>query len=141
MGHEIVIVKTRDEIAKCYAAFKALRPHLDKERFIEQVLRQAECSYHVVAIKTGNSFPSAAGFRFSEHLAWGRILYIDDLTTLPEYRGKGYAAALMDWLLDHARTSGCQGLHLDSGYARHDAHRLYLKKGLHLSSHHLSIEL
>ncbi len=125
----------------CYALFKALRPHLEKEQFIEQVLRQRECSYQIVAIKEGNIIPSGAGFRFSEHLAWGKVLYLDDLTTLPEHRGKGYAAALMDWLMDHARSNGCQGLHLDSGYVRHDAHRLYLKKGLQLSSHHLSIAL
>ena len=34
----------------------------------------------------------------------------------------------------------CDGLHLDPGYARHDAHRLYLRKGLQFNSHHLALQ-
>ncbi len=47
----------------------------------------------------------------------------------------------MDWLIDHARAEGCRALHLDSGYARHAAHRLYLNKGLQMTSHHFAVEL
>ena len=34
----------------------------------------------------------------------------------------------------------CDGLHLDPGYARHDAHRLYLSKGLQFNCHHLALQ-
>jgi len=138
----LFIARTEEEIGRCYDTFKSLRPHLEsKDAFIAQVLRQQAQSYSIVAIDSDGMVPSAAGFRFAEFLAWGKALYVDDLTTLPEFRGRGYGSQLMDWLIDHARSEGCDSLHLDSGYARHDAHRLYLKKGLSLASHHLAIEL
>ena len=138
---EIFIASNAEEIASCYEAFKALRPHLcSKEDFISQVARQQNQSYKIVAIKAEGKVPSAAGFRFAEFLAWGKVLYIDDLTTLPEARGKGYGGLLMDWLVEHAKSNECDALHLDTGYTRHNAHRLYLNKGLELKSHHLSIE-
>ena len=41
---------------------------------------------------------AAAGFRVVEMLAWGRALYVDDLVTLPDRRGRGHADALFAWL-------------------------------------------
>jgi len=140
MKYELITVKNREDIESCFDAFKVLRPHLEKEQFVNQVVRQKEQSYQIIAIKEDGKIPSAAGYRFAEYLAWGKVLYIDDLTTLPEYRGNGYAAILMDRLIELAKENECQGLHLDTGHQRHSAHRLYLKKGLNINSHHLSLE-
>lgn len=41
---------------------------------------------------------AVAGFRVLEFLAWGRALYVDDLSTLPDHRGAGHGRALMDRL-------------------------------------------
>ncbi|MBU2704976.1 GNAT family N-acetyltransferase [Zooshikella marina] len=138
--YELIIVEGKDQIELCFDAFKELRPQIEKKQFVEQVLRQRKQSYQIVAIKIGDKVPCAAGFRFAEFLAWGKVLYIDDLTTLPEYRKRGYAAILMDWLIEYAQSQKCDGLHLDTGHQRHSAHKLYLKKGLNINSHHLSIE-
>lgn len=132
--------ESREEIALCFPVFKELRPHLSEKDFIDQVQRQKEQSYKIIAINKNGLVPSTAGFRFAEFLAWGKILYVDDLITLPEYRGKGYASEIMDWLVAHAKTNKCQGLHLDTGHHRHTAHKLYLKKGLSITSHHLTYE-
>ncbi|RMA80958.1 GNAT family N-acetyltransferase [Umboniibacter marinipuniceus] len=139
MQNEVVLIQDEEDITLCFDAFKALRPHLNKQDFIEQVARQAKDSYQIVAIKKDGVVPSAAGFRITEFLAWGKVLYIDDLTTCEEYRGNGYASTLMDWLINHAKENGCEALHLDTGHHRHVAHKLYLKKGLSITSHHLSI--
>lgn len=47
----------------------------------------------------------------------------------------------MAWLIRHGRENGCDALHLDSGYARHTAHRFHLNKGLEMKSHHFAIVL
>jgi GNAT superfamily N-acetyltransferase len=60
---------------------------------------------------------------------------------VPEDKGRGFAGKLMDWLVDHARQSGCDAVHLDTGYARHDAHPLYLRKGLQFYCHHLALKI
>ena len=141
MEPKIFIAESEDEIERCYEAFKALRPHIEKGSFIAQVLRQRKQSFQIVAVQIGDTIPSAAGFRFAEFLAWGKVLYIDDLTTLADHRGNGYAAMLMDWLIELAKREHCDGLHLDTGHQRHLAHKLYLSKGLEINAHHLSVEL
>jgi GNAT superfamily N-acetyltransferase len=82
-----------------------------------------------------------AGFRFLHTLAWGHVLYVDDLVTRSDARGRGHGRRLMEWLEAEARAHGCDQLHLDSGHQRHDAHRLYLNSGMHISSHHFSKSL
>lgn len=130
-----------DELAACFPAFLALRPHLSAHAFVQQVHRQSAQGYRIVAVRAGNQVPSAAGYRVAEFLAWGKVLYVDDLTTLEAARGQGHGGALLDWLIDHARDQGCNAVHLDSGYQRHAAHRLYLHRGFVLSSHHLTLAL
>lgn len=52
--------------------------------------------------------------------------------------GKGYGGMLLDYVTALAKEKGYKGITLDSGYTRFDAHRLYLKKGFTLASHHFS---
>lgn len=129
------------ELAACFPAFLALRPHLNQDAFMQQVHRQRSQGYRIAAVRSGGQVPSAAGYRHAEFLAWGKVLYIDDLTTIESARGQGHAGALLDWLIGHAREQGCNAVHLDSGYQRQAAHRLYLNKGFALSSHHLALAL
>ena len=81
---------------------------------------------------------AVAGFRIQENLAWGRHLYVDDLVTRADRRGRGHGGALMRWLAVQACRAGCEALHLDSGVGpeREDAHRLYFNAGLRISSYH-----
>ena len=83
---------------------------------------------------------AAAGFRVLELLAWGRALYVDDLVTLPDRRGRGHADALFGWLEAEAARLGCDQLHLDSGLGpdRADAHRFYFRHGLRIVSFHFA---
>jgi GNAT superfamily N-acetyltransferase len=76
-------------------------------------------------------------------LAWGRYLYVDDLSTLPEARRRGHGRRLLDWLTEEARRQGCDQLHLDSGVGpdRIDAHRLYFNTGLAITSFHFARRL
>lgn len=129
---------TDSEIEACFDAFSVLRPHLLREEFLPQVRRQEAQGYRIVAIKVNERVCSVAGFRLAEFLAWGRILYIDDLSTLPDYRGRGHGAQLLDWLSRHALDQHCAAVHLDTGYARHTAHRLYLNQGFDMTSHHMA---
>jgi GNAT superfamily N-acetyltransferase len=79
-----------------------------------------------------------AGFRLGHNLAWGRFLYVDDLSTLPAARGRGHGEALLRWVFDEAGRLGCDQVHLDSGTVpeRWAAHRLYHRVGMNISAHH-----
>lgn len=123
---------------------RELRPHVgDEAEFVRRVdeVQRAE-GYRLVAVfEDGvDEAVAVAGFRLGNMLAWGRVLYVDDLSTLPTARRRGYGRALLDWLAEEARRLDCGELHLDSGVGptRADAHRLYLNAGLQITSHHFA---
>ncbi|MBL8258748.1 MAG: GNAT family N-acetyltransferase [Candidatus Competibacteraceae bacterium] len=138
----IRLAATEIEITACFPAIHELRPHLTEAVFVAQVQRQMQNhGYSLVCLTVENEIVAAAGYRVAEYLAWGRILYVDDLICRSAFRNRGYGGKLLDWLLEKARESGCAQFHLDSGVHRHDAHRLYLGRKLQISSHHFSKEL
>ena len=122
---------------------RELRPHWgDEAQFVQRVDEvQRPEGYRLVGVFEEEPRALAvAGFRLGQNLAWGRFLYVDDLSTLPEARRRGYGRLLLDWLADEARRLECEQLHLDSGVGldRADAHRLYLNAGYVISSHHFA---
>jgi GNAT superfamily N-acetyltransferase len=125
---------------------RELRSHFaDQEAFVRRVddVQRAEGYRLVGAFEDGDDAVAVAGFRVGHMLAWGRFLYVDDLSTLPAARRRGHGRALLEWLRDEARRLGCDQLHLDSGVGpeRFDAHRLYLNVGLAITSHHFARRL
>lgn len=135
------------DTAVAFPAMRALRTHYEDEAsFVERVdeVQRAE-GYRLVGVFEDDASHAlaVAGFRVGHMLAWGRYLYVDDLSTLPEARRRGYGRRLLDWLTEEARRQGCDQLHLDSGVTadRYDAHRLYLNSGLAITSHHFARKL
>ena len=52
----------------------------------------------------------------------------------------GYGKSLLDWLINYAKSEGCQQLALDSGVQRKAAHRFYTDHaGMTMNSYHFSI--
>lgn len=133
----------KDSINKCFEVMHALRPHLKPETFVEIISGMITRGYNLIFIEENGKAVCASGYRFAEHLAWGKPVYIDDLSTLPEARGKGFATAILDYIFNDAKSNGCDQVHLDSGCneSRYDAHRLYLKKGFNITSHHFTIKI
>lgn len=139
----IRFAQSEKEIEQCWEAVYCLRPHLQKDMYVQQVKEMQQEGYQLLYIavaEQGTSKVAAiAGFRNMYMLAGGKIIYIDDLSTLPEYRGKGYGGQLLDYIHQLARETGKAAVHLDSGYIRNDAHRLYLNKGYKLTAHHFHL--
>lgn len=132
------------ETGLAFEAMKALRTDLnDEQSFVQRVdeIQRPE-GYRLVALfeEGETSAAAVAGFRCSNALAWGHYLYVDDLSTKPEARKKGYAQGLFEWLGEEGQRLGCDQLHLDSavGLNRADAHRLYLNAGLVIAAHHFA---
>jgi GNAT superfamily N-acetyltransferase len=130
------------ETGLAHRAMLALREEIgDREAFTQQVddVQRPEGYRLLGAFEDGVAEAlGVAGFRIVHNLAWGEHVYIDDLSTLPEARGRGHATALLNWVFEEGRRSGVKQLHLDSavGPARADAHRLYLNSGYTIASHH-----
>lgn len=139
---DIQSLQTPQTIPLAFDVFLELRPHLtDAQHFTEQVLHQQEEGYRLFAILEGVEVVSCIGFRILTTLAWGKIVYIDDLITKSTCRGKGYGNALLDYAVQYAQEQGCAQVHLDSGYTRNTAHRVYLNHGFEIACHHFAHKL
>ena len=134
-----------DDTHLAFDAMAELRRLDSLKTFLGRVAEQRREGYRVVATFEADDDQAAAvaGFRLAHFLAWGKAIYVDDVSTRAKYRGRGHAGALMDWLIVEARRLDCDQLHLDSGVGpdRETAHRLYMNKGLRISAHHFSIDL
>lgn len=135
------------ETWRAAAALLELRPRWGDAATLVDVIdaRQRPAGYRLVgAFEDGaESAAAVCGFREATMLAWGRHLYVDDLSTLPAARGRGHADRLLRWVIEEARRLGCEAVHLDSGVGadRAAAHRLYMRHRFRISSHHFQLQL
>jgi len=137
-------VISKADVAFCKDAILQFRPNLDPEGVVEQVFKMiSDEGLEIFYIPDEQNARAAAfiSFRRINMLRTGPIFYIDDLFTLPEWRGKGYAGALLDEVAKIAPGLGIRSIHLDSGYALHPAHKLYLNKGYFLACNHFAREI
>jgi GNAT superfamily N-acetyltransferase len=134
------------DTALAFPAMQTLRPHFEDESvFVARVdeVQRGE-GYRLAGVfEEPQHAVAVAGFRVGHMLAWGRFLYVDDLSTLAEARRRGHGRRLLEWLAEEAQRLGCDQLHLDSGVGpdRSDAHRLYFNTGLSISSFHFARRL
>ena len=137
----IELAETDDQIRACFPVLVQLRTHVAEAAFVERVRRQQVQGYRLASVAVADRPVAVAGFRIGDNLAWGRFLYVDDLVTDETHRSDGHGQALMEWLVELARSEGCDQFHLDSGVQRYDAHRFYLRNRMEIRSHHFSLML
>src|SRR5690349_25224 len=83
--------RTREDVLKCWEVIFELRPHLKYELFADRVLEMFSEGYKLAFIEQDGKAVAAVGYRYQNFLHSGKHIYIDDLSTLPEYRGHGFA--------------------------------------------------
>ena len=137
---KIKIAESDQEIINCYLTMSQLRGHIKKENFLARVKEQGKDGYQLAFVEDKDQIVAVAGFRFSQALAWGKFLYVDDLVTDEKQRSKGYGDKLVDWLMEYAKEKECEGFHLDSDVKRFSAHRFYFRKQLTISCYHFKLE-
>jgi len=136
---KFVVAETRAQVAFCKEVLFAFRSNLNESTYIDLVMKMIEYErFKLVYIRADDNSKVAAfiGYRVMHTLMLGWMIYIDDLYTDPEYRGRGYAGSLLDYVDQEAVAKNISSVHLDSGYDLHDAHRLYLNKGYVLACNH-----
>jgi GNAT superfamily N-acetyltransferase len=135
-------ISTDQEILDCWEVIHALRPHLQKENLLKMTREMQQTDGFIMLCIIDDNKPVAfAGMRRMHTYYAGKTIYIDDLSTLPEYRKKGYGKKLLEHIIDTARKENLDAVHLDSGHTRFDAHRLYLNMGFKIVSHHFALQL
>jgi len=142
MSGQVKIAESDVEIRSCFPVMVELRPHLNEGDFLHRVQKQqSTAGYKLVFLEDEGEVRAVAGFRITECLAWDKFLYVDDLVRRSGTRSRGHGKALFDWLVEYAKESECQELHLDSGVQRFGAHRFYLQNGMEITCHHFGLRL
>jgi GNAT superfamily N-acetyltransferase len=135
---QITLAKTDEEILDCFNTLHVLRPHLEKDTFLNRIRHQQSEGFHLAYLQN-QQILAVAGFRMFDSLVSGKTLYIDDLVSLPEMHGKGYGGQLLKWLLAYAKKAGCVMATLDSGHHRFAAHRFYLNNCFKIRYHQIKL--
>jgi len=139
---EIYKASSADQIRSCYKVMRQLHPNLtDEQQFVERVQRQRAEGYQLAYCLDGEEVQGLIGFRFLEFLAWGKVMYIDDLVTDSGARKSGRGSQLLKWVIGQAKHAKCDEVHLDTGPQHNDAHRLYLNCGFKIIGFHLTLDL
>lgn len=127
----IMCPATDAEILATWEVMHELRPHLERERYVERVRAlMASDGFSLVAIVVDEQVEAVAGYRLVSLLHCGRALVVDDLVTRESARSAGHGKRLLDWLKRRARAEGCAELSLVSRVTRERAHRFYFREGL-----------
>jgi GNAT superfamily N-acetyltransferase len=139
----VKVASDDEDVEKCKEVLLALRPHIPPEQYSQALRLTLADQRMLLFVEENGKGVSALVFEWGYNLYRGKYIYVDDLSTLPEARGKGYASELLDWVISYARENGFDQVHLDSAVneGRWDAHRLYLNRGFHITSLHFASKL
>jgi len=140
--YQVKIIKTDAEIQQCWEVAFLLRPHLDKNKWSSTISEMMQNEkYSIAGIIVDDQVVAFAGYRVMTSLHSGNIIYIDDLSTLESYRGKGCASQLLAHVRAIAISTHMDAVELDTGFDNNTAQKLYLKNGFQFSAVHLSSSL
>jgi hypothetical protein len=79
---EVKLAISDAEVAHVFPVMRELRTHIaDAADFVTRVQRQrqTERGWQLLYVEDNGTPVAAASFRILEHLAWGKVLYVDDL--------------------------------------------------------------
>ncbi|MGN6764386.1 MAG: GNAT family N-acetyltransferase [Rhizobiaceae bacterium] len=118
-------------LVACFPVISQLRPELkDAAEWVERATGMATDGYRVLAAWDGDQALALAGYRMMENLIHGHFLYVDDLVTSSDQRGKGLGAALLKELSAIGIDQFCHRLVLDTAATNTNARRFYKREGL-----------
>lgn len=123
-----------DDEAALLAAYDVvaeLRPHLHgATAFADQVLRQRQQGYRLLAAYVDDTVCGLAGYRLQENLLYGRFVYVDDLIVTARLQRSGLGAELLRAVRQIATGLDCAHFVLDTGLHMALAQRFYYRQGL-----------
>ncbi|MDF1880346.1 GNAT family N-acetyltransferase [Sulfurimonas sp. MAG313] len=131
--------REKDDILECFEVMKLLRPHIERDSFVSNVMEQIKQGYQLFYLSKNSKLVCLAGIKIGTNLAWGKHLYVNDLVSSSS--SLGYGKEMMQYVKSMAGLNNCKEIHLDSGVQRFEAHRFYLREGFKIASHHCSYKI
>ncbi|WP_244590577.1 GNAT family N-acetyltransferase [Xenorhabdus mauleonii] len=128
---EIISLTQSKHLLDSFVLMQQLRPHLvNPQLYVEQVVRQQQAGYRLLAIMESSEIRGLAGYRIQENLIYGRFLYLDDLVVAHDSQSLGIGQQLLDAVRAKAAEAHCVHFVLDTGLGNARAQRFYFRHGL-----------
>jgi GNAT superfamily N-acetyltransferase len=142
MAITIAHATTDQEITSTYEVMRQLRPHLEKDQYVELIRGlMASDGLKLLALSEEATVRAVAAYRVMNMLYCGRLVYVDDLVADEHVRSRGYGAQLIARLKDEGRALGCSEIQLISRVTREHAHRFYFREGFGIECFHFRTRL
>ena len=119
-------LSTDSDIAAAFPLARQLRDRVREETFIAEVRRQQLEGYRLFGGFEDGRLVCLAGVRRSHTLSRGEHLFVDDLVTTEEARGRGHGGEMLRWIGRRAAEEGIPRVYLDS---RETARGFYERAG------------
>ena len=110
---KVEIAVTDQQILNCFEAMHELRPHLKREEFVETITQMQKEGFLLAYAQENEMVVAVTGYRIIHHFYCGKLIYVDDLSTMQAYRKKGYAKMLMDFIFSEGRKHNCKHVDLE----------------------------
>ncbi len=115
------------ELEMAYELVSQLRTDLSYKEFEDLIYDMRHMEYKMIGIMENEKLLCYAGVSICTNLYHKRHLYVYDLVTDENFRGKKYGEFMLDYLKDFAKMGMCENIVLSSGLTREDTHRFYEK--------------
>jgi len=117
------------ELYTAYDVLKQLRVDLSYKEFEDLIYDMRDMDYKMIGIFDDEKLITYAGVSVQTNLYHKRHLFVFDLVTDEEYRGKNYGKMMLEYLHDYAKMGMCENIVLSSGLEKINAHRFYENYG------------
>jgi ribosomal protein S18 acetylase RimI-like enzyme len=111
---EIVELMSDQEILSAFPLMSILRDRLRQETFLAEIRVQESEDFRLIGGYADGKLVALAGVRRAHTTARGAHAFVDDLVTLPEAQGKGYARQMLQYVAAQAAANGLPHVYLDS---------------------------
>lgn len=116
-------------LARAEPVHRQLRPHLADNYTAIMAGIFADGGEMIVALDAAGEVVGVAVYRCFRNTFSGVRFYVDDLVVDITRRSSGVGKAMLAWLGQEAARRGANGLQLESGTQRTQAHKFYFREG------------
>jgi GNAT superfamily N-acetyltransferase len=118
-------MKNKEEWIQAYPVMHELRTHLSENEYLALLEKMVPQGYRMFALFQGEQVVAVTGLIELDNFYNFKHIYVYDLVTKESERSKGYGEALLSFVHNLAKETGCHSVALSSGLQRLDAHRFY----------------
>lgn len=133
----ISLANTTDAIARCLPVLTGSKPSLTLGELLSHYERVKGEGYRLAVVEVEGHVGCVGGFKLRTSLLWGRFLEIEDLVLSAHPLAKEYAAGLVEWLVNLAKSEGCVSIKVNIPHLHADGLALFLTRGFRSVGQHL----